>query len=168
MKLTIINGTNRIGNKSLATSRLVQEIADSQGFETHLVTLDNFDSLFRGEYLTFENASKAQLGDLNAINDAKYLVFVVPTYHHGIPSPLKNFLDLVDEPELFSRNVIGIISSNKSGRDGARQTAQVINGYLAYNKAEAAYIHPEIPIINYEEPDKERIEKFLKTIAGMY
>jgi NAD(P)H-dependent FMN reductase len=167
MKLTIINGTNRIGNRSLHISKLVQETAELHEFETYLVTLESFDTLFRGEYLTFENANEAQLKDLRAINDAKYLVFVVPTYHHGIPSPLKNFLDLVDEPELFSRNVIGIISSNKSGRDGARQAAQVINGYLAYNKAQAAYIHPEIPIINYEEPDRERIERFLNTIAGM-
>jgi len=88
----------------------------------------------------------------------------VPTYHHAIPGSLKNFLELVNIKELFANNSIGVISSNKSGMDGARMTIQALNGYIAYNKLPVAYVIPDIPVIDFDSPDKDRLADFVERL----
>lgn len=161
MRITIINGTNKMGNKTINISQVVNAIAKKLGNETYLVTLDNFDQLFRGEHIRLENANENQKKDMRNMIETDVLLFVVPTYHSGIPSPLKNFLDSVKEKALFENKIIGIIAANDSNQNlGARQARQVINGILAYNKA-ISFVVPIIPIIDFEEIDSNRIEEFI-------
>lgn len=164
MKITIINGTNRNENKTINISKTMQKVALDKGLEASLVTLENFTELFRGDTVTMESATKEQKIDLQNIIDAKLLIFVVPTYHHGMPSSLKNFFDLVSIPGMFAHNVIGVISANKKGWDGARHTIDVINGYMAYYKNPSGYVIPDVPIIDYDNPDLERLEIFMNRL----
>jgi len=161
MSITIVNGTNRIGNRSIEISRTVTAIYREMKYRTKLITLNSFDTLFRGDYIHLEAATPAQKRDILSLIMADIIIFIIPTYHSGIPSSLKNFLDALKCSECYDKKVIGIISSNESNRDlGARQGFQTINGILAYLKLRS-FIIPIIPIINFDDIDKDRIEKFI-------
>lgn len=161
MKLTIINGTNRKANRSMGISHAVGKIAREKSFDVNLITLNNFDTLFRGTYIRVENASSEQKRDMRNLITADIILFVIPTYHAGIPSSLKNFLDTLKCNECYEQKVIGVISSNSGNKDlGARQAVQVINGILAHEKLISSVI-PIIPIVNYDDIDHTRIEKYI-------
>lgn len=164
MMIAIINGTNRKENKTIKISKTLINICNQRHLETALVTLENFTDLFRGDYIDMENANTEQKDDLNNIAKANILIFVVPTYHHGIPSPLKNFLDIVGIKGLYANSTIGVLSSNKKGWDGARHTREVINGIVAYNKEPNVYIIPEVPVIYSEDQDISRMEAFVDSL----
>jgi NAD(P)H-dependent FMN reductase len=165
MKITIINGTNRVGNKTKNISKEASRIVSSFGYDFQIVTLDNFTQLFRGEYINLESANKAQKIDIQNMIDADVLLFVVPTYHRGIPSPLKNFLDTLDEDSAFDNKVIGIIASNKTQSFGADQAAQVINGILSFGKLNS-FIIPRINITDHDDIDSERLKEFIGYVVN--
>ena len=166
MKFTIINGTNRIGNKSLEVSKASQDIIKNLGHESRLITLDNFDALFRGEYINLKNANEAQKIDLENMIWADVLIFVVPTYHHGISSSLKNFLDIVGEVSVYEAKKIGLIASN-GGIDGLRQTGQILSGILAFNNNNT-YLLPKDCIVSVKdkEIDKDRLANYISYCVG--
>src|SRR3989344_2074305 len=159
--ITIINGTNRIGNKTQRISLELFGQSQALGLHPSFITLDNFQELFRGTYITLEDATGDMRQDLLSMEDAGMLVFVVPTYHHGIPSPLKNFLDTIEGRELFDGKIIGLISSNAhSQTDGARQASEVINGILSHEKVQS-FVLPRITSIDHSSIDKKRLKDFL-------
>jgi len=160
MKITIINGTNRIGNKSMEVSKASQGIINDLGHESKLITLDNFDALFRGEYINFENANESQKGDLENMLWADILIFVVPTYHHGIPSPLKNFLDIINDVSVFEGKKVGFIAVGKDSK-GVIQTQQVISGIFSYNENKS-YTMPKVAIISPSDIDTKRLQDYFK------
>ncbi len=146
----------------MVVSSAVVEHAEQLGHSVSLITLENFTALFHGTYITLENANPQQVADIQKMVAAELLVFVVPTYHSGIPSPLKNFFDSLKCKEAYAHKIIGVISSNESNRDfGARQTAQVLNGILAYNKL-ISFVVPIVPIIDFNDIDHERIRSFVE------
>lgn len=161
MNVTIVNGTNRIGNRSIEISQSITQIYREMKCKPKLVTLNNFTSLFRENYIDVKVATPAQKRDIHSLMTAQIIIFVIPTYHSGVPSALKNFLDTLKCGECYDQKVIGIISSNDSNRDlGARQAAQTINGILAYLKLRSLVV-PIIPIINFDNIDQERIKNFI-------
>jgi NAD(P)H-dependent FMN reductase len=165
MKITVINGTNRIGNKTMNISQEAISIVSDLGYDSSLVNLTNFTDLFRGEYLSLNNANAAQKKDIQDMIDADVLLFVVPTYHRGIPAPLKNFLDILDEDSAFDNKVIGIIASNKSQSFGADQAAQVINGILSFGKLNS-FVVPRINITDHSNINTERLEGFMEYVIS--
>lgn len=162
MKLTIINGTNRIGNKTIKISQAVLAEAQKLGHETRLVDLNNFTELFRGKYLEkLEGANEGQRKDLENMARADVLIFVVPTYHHSLPGSLKNFLDLLKYLPALDQKIIGVVSSNERlGVDGARAAIQAINGILAFEEL-TSFVVPKILKINFEEIDRKLISEFI-------
>ena len=157
MKITVVNGTNRLGNKTLPISQKVVELSGRLGLEASLVDLNNFTELFRGEYLTLKNALGPKREDLEKILASQLIIFIVPTYHHGLPGSLKNFLDLVKAPEIYEGKVIGFMASSNKNHDlGARQAREVVEGLFAYQKS-IAVIVPKIAILGFENIDEERI-----------
>lgn len=160
MKFTIINGTNRIGNKSLEVSKATEALVRVSGHEVKLITLDNFGDLFRGEYINLSNAKGEQKTDLENMLWADVIIFVVPTYHHGIPSSLKNFLDIVNDVDVFEGKMIGFIGVGHSN-DGIRQTGQIVNGIFSYNRNKS-YIFSKECLINSSNIDTERIANYIK------
>lgn len=162
MQIAIVNGTNRIGNRSIEIAHTANKIIREMGYEVHLISLESFDRLFRGNYISLANATIEQRKDIRHLIAADMLLFIIPTYHSGIPSPLKNFLDSLKCNECYEQKIICVISSNDSNRDlGARQAIQVINGILAYNKL-LSFVVPVIPTINFDDIDYERIENFIR------
>ena len=160
MKFTIINGTNRIDNKSIEVSKVSQGIIKDLGHASRLITLDNFDTLFRGEYINLENANGAQKVDLENMLWADILIFVVPTYHHGIPSALKNFLDIVNDASVFDGKKVGSIAVGKDSK-GVIQTQQVLSGIFSYNENKS-YILPKVAIISPSDIDTKRLQDYFK------
>jgi NAD(P)H-dependent FMN reductase len=166
MKITVINGTNRKGNRSMEVSRDVVKIGEEMGYEVGLVTLENWTELFRGDYVKLGDVKEGKKEDIEKMVEADVLIFVVPTYHTGIPSSLKNFFDSLSSKRAYDKKIIGLISSNSSNKDlGARQARQVINGIIAYKKVQS-FIVPQISIINFDEIDPHRIEKFIEYCVG--
>ncbi|MDO8451284.1 MAG: NAD(P)H-dependent oxidoreductase [bacterium] len=162
MNITIINGTNRIGNRTIDISTEVVKTAVRLNHTASIVTLDNFDMLFRGEKITHENSAPNQEMDMKAMIHSQIHLYVVPTYHTGIPSSLKNFFDILKCDEAFEGKIIGVISSNNHGRDyGARQAVQTITGILSYGKLQS-FLVPIIPIIDFDDIDTQRIEVYLR------
>lgn len=162
MNITIVNGTNRTGNKSIHVSQTVKKLVEQLGHRSSLITLDYFDKLFRGIYIDFRSANKKQKDDIRKLINADIILFVVPTYHSGIPSSLKNFLDILKCNECYDEKVIGIIAGSDHNQDlGARQTMQVLNGILSYQKAKSLVI-PSINITNFSEIDTTRLSDFIK------
>ena len=167
MKITIINGTNRTGNKSIKVTTNTAEIINELGYESSIVTMNNFKELFTGNYLNFIEANTNQKIDLENMQSADVLIFVSPTYHHGIPAALKNFLEIIKEKVIYENKVIGLISSNSSGRAyGAYQAMEVLHGIIAYNKLNS-YIISTVPIIDHENIDNERICEFIKYCSSL-
>ena len=80
MKFTLINGTNRVGNNSIKITKAVAEIVKDFGHDANIVTLDNFDQLFRGDYINFSNANEVQKIDLENMAWADILIFVVHVF----------------------------------------------------------------------------------------
>lgn len=163
MSLTVINGTNRINNKSINISKRLEKLSSEKGISANIVDLNNFTELFRGKYITLENSTKKQKVDINSIIASKVLIFVVPVYHHGIPSSLKNFLDIVNIKELLEGKIIGGVSASNSSKDSIRQTFQIINGIASYNQNIITLI-PSIPMMSVDNIDDARLNNFLEII----
>lgn len=158
MKITVINGTNRKGNESMKISRATKDVLTKKSIDNYLVTLKNFDTLFHGDYLNLGNANPAQKRDLENIISADILIFIVPTYHSGIPSPLKNFFDIVKMKELYEGKVIGFIGTDEDL--GARQAVQVINGIMSYDKV-YSFVAPRITLLGFADIDMKRLEEHI-------
>ncbi|PIR42569.1 hypothetical protein CO058_00670 [candidate division WWE3 bacterium CG_4_9_14_0_2_um_filter_35_11] len=160
MKFTLINGTNRLDNRSIEITKAAAEIVKDFGHDGNIVTLDNFDQLFRGDYINLSNASEVQKIDLENMAWADILIFVVPTYHHGIPSSLKNFLDIINDVSVFEGKKVGFVSVSH-GVYGIMQTKQIINGIFSYN-GNKSYILPKDCIVSPYEIEKEKLEEYIK------
>lgn len=161
MLISIVNSTNRINNKTQLISDRLITLLDQNAFRSNLIKLDNFTKLFRGKYLNFKNANPDQLKELKNIQESDIVIFVVPTYHSGIPSSFKNFLDLIRERKVYQDKVIGIISSNKDGNaEGARQAKQSINAILSYEK-QNSFIVPKIEKVNFNKINDTRLLRYI-------
>ena len=166
MNITIITGTNREGNESQKVSSSTEKMALGRSHTVSKITLENFGALFRGTYMNLENASEEQKEDIQKMISADILIFVVPTYHRGIPSPLKNFLDTIKVPEAYERKIIGVIACTDDGDDhGAWHARDVINGILAHKKLHS-FVVPIIPMIDFTNIDEDRIERFIEYCEG--
>jgi|GEM_PF-4852499 len=163
MKITIINGTNRLNSKTLKVAEMATEICENKNFETKLVTLDNFKTLFTGEYINLENANDLQKQDILNIKKSRIVIFVIPTYHHGIPASLKNFFDIINDREIYNKKVIGLIATNL-GVDTIRQTRTVLDEILAYNKS-ISIIPPKDILIDLSDIDSNRIQDYIEYLA---
>ncbi len=143
-------------------------MAHKLGLETSLITLDNFDALFRGTYIDVGSATQAQKRDIRTMMNADILLFIVPTYHSGIPSPLKNFLDTLKCFDCFDGKVITLVAGSDHNQDyGARQAAQVLNGILSYQKARS-FVLPRISIVDFNDIDNERLREHLAYAINFY
>ena len=160
MKFTLINGTNRVGNNSINITKAVSGIVKDFGHDANIVTLDNFDQLFRGDYINFSNANEVQKIDLENMAWADILIFVVPTYHHGISGSLKNFFDIVNEVTAYDKKKIGFIAIGKSV-EAIRQTEQVLRGIFSFFKNKS-FILPKDCIVSPYEIEKEKLEEYIK------
>lgn len=165
MKIAIINGTNRIDNQSSQIAYAAKDQAVKAGYTADVINLDNFDELFRGDYITGETATMPQKVVIAKMTSADILLFIVPTYHSGLPSSLKNFFDSLRYKPVYENKVIGIIAGSTHNQDlGARQAAQTINGILSHNKV-YSFVVPRITILEFQSIDTPRLDEYLNYLA---
>lgn len=160
MNITFINGTNRQNNKSLNLTQKLSELEILAMHTIEIVDLANFTQLFSGDYINRENASQLQRIDLEAIAGADLLVFVVPVYHGSIPAPLKNFIDIVKDPEIYNNKTIAFISNNSGSIQGAYQAEDAVKSIIAYDRLHSNIVS-KIERMTLGDFDYERAEEFL-------
>lgn len=148
-------------------SNTLQKMLLEKNIDNYLVTLENFDTLFRGEYITLENANPAQKIDLKNIIDANALIYVIPIYHKGIPSSLKNFIDIVNISELLENKIIALISSNRKSVEGAHQTVQILHEYMAFKRNKNSFIMPAINVIDPHNMDIDRLSNLISNMQEL-
>src|SRR5690606_13006323 len=118
----------------------------------------DFSQLFSGDFITLDNASVPQRKVLQAMTEARALIFVCPTYYKTMPGSIKNFFDIVRDKRLYQDKVILSISSNHKNQDfGARNLNTCVDAMSEFYDIRLRRI-PEIPIINPEsiEPGDAR------------
>ena len=114
MRYTLINGTNRPDNKTAHVRLACASVLEDGGHEVRHVTLEHFTQTFT-QYTNLSNATTEQRADIEHMAWAERIVFFVPTYHHGMPGSLKNFLDIVAEKSAYDHKILSLISVNRSG-----------------------------------------------------
>lgn len=160
MKITFINGTNRVGNKTLLLTKELAQLRLLESEDVSIVDMNNFDVLFRGEYISRENSNEHQLKDIQKIAEANLVVFVVPVYHHSIPTALKNFIDTVKDSEIYNNTTIAFVSNNKSSVEGAYQAEDAMKGIIAFDKLHSQIVS-RIEKLTVDGFDELRAEAFL-------
>ncbi len=162
MKLCIINGSIKQNNNSLVVSTTIQRQAQQVEFDSTIVRLESFSTLFTGEYILFETATPAQRQQLEQIAAADILLFVVPTYYKSMPGGLKNFFDSIRYPEMYQEKIIGFVASNHKNQDyGARHAEEVMKGMLIFFNIQAILL-PEIFIFNHENIQESEVNRLLR------
>ena len=166
MNITIVNGTNRENSQTLAVTKLIGNIIVELKHESKLVTLDNFKTLFTGEYMNLDNATQDQKSDLENIQNSKIVIFVIPTYHHGIPGSLKNFFDIIDykKTNLYEKKIIGLVATN-TGVDTIRQTRTILDEIITYYKFTSIIPPKDVTIDLYTTIDEKRITEYLNYLV---
>lgn len=108
LKIPIIIGTNRQGNKSQHVARLVKEVSeDIKGVEAEVYSPMDFNIL--------EGASD-DYKKLVAESDG--LILVVPEYNHSFPGILKLLLDSTQEE--YNHKPVGLVGVSAGGLGGSR------------------------------------------------
>lgn len=172
MKFTLISGTNRQGSKSLAVTRVLQEMYDAAGVDTHLIDLRELPlDLLSPE--AYRNKPAAFQPFVDAVMDADGLVVVVPEYNGSFPGVLKLFIDMLPFPDAFEKRPVAFVGV-ASGRWGALRPVEHLQGVFGYRNA---FIFPErvfLPAIHAELSDSgfgtplivELIESQVKNFIG--
>ena len=166
MNITIVNGTNRENSKTLGVTNTLNNIAVKLNHQSKIVTLDNFKALFTGEYTNLDNSTLKQKTDIQNIINAKIVIFVIPTYHHGVPGSLKNFFDIIDykSTNLYEKKIVGLVAAN-TGVDAIRQARTIINEIFAYYNFTSIIPPKDLTIDLYTAIDEKRLAEYLNYLV---
>lgn len=163
MNITIVNGTNRTNSESIkVTNALNTSITKDT---CNIVTLQNFKTLFTGEYINLDNATLEQKIDLENIINAKIVIFVVPTYHHSLPGSLKNFFDIIDykNTNLYDKKTIGLVAAN-FGVDAIRHTRIIISEIISYYQFTSLIPTKDLHI-DLNNVDEKRLTEYVQYLT---
>jgi len=165
MHITIVNGTTRKSSNSIQVTSLLNKQLEQSTNTCSIVTLENFKTIFTGEYINLENSTLEQKTDIENIINAKIVIFVIPTYHHGMPGSLKNFFDIIDykSTNLYNKKVIGLVANNLEV-DAIRQSRTVLDGIISYYNF-TSIIPPKDCKIDPYNIDEKRLTEYVNYIT---
>ena len=106
--ICLISGTNRPQSQTLRVTKILNQLYQDKGADTHLLDLNQLPAeLFRPESYdkkpaSFESFSKTVL-------DSEGLVVVTPEYNGSFPGVLKLFIDMLKFPESFEKRPVAFV-----------------------------------------------------------
>lgn len=117
MKISIICGTNRVGNNSQYIALLYQQLFKEKSIETSYLSMEHlpFDFAFRNEVFGNSSLDLCKIVSDHIENTNKFLV-VSPEYNGSTPGIIKAFIDGI-QPSRFSGKKVALVGVS-SGRYG--------------------------------------------------
>lgn len=160
MNIVVINGSNRLGNKTMRVSRVAEKIARDMGFNTSFVNLITFTKLFNHEYILAINSSEPyQNRKLYEILHADLILFVTPLSYTTPPLALMNFIELTKLMGLYDNKVIGsLIVSNSM--DMNLPLTNILTDLFEDDQPNTLVLS-KISVINYEKIEFMKVEKYI-------
>jgi NAD(P)H-dependent FMN reductase len=122
---TIISGTNRKGSNTLKVAKQYQEILNSKGLESRLLSLEDIDLLHRDA--AFE-ALETEL-----LIPTQTFIFIVPEYNGSFPGALKMLID-TGKSHMIWWHKRAMITGVSTGRAGNLRGMEHLTGVLNYLK----------------------------------
>lgn len=129
----IISGTNRPGSRSRQIANIVQGLYKEQGEEVGIIDLAEmpFADLTGAHYKG--GLPEKWTKQLDAINGAEGLIFVVPEYNGSMPGALKYFIDHWKYPESFEFRPVCFIGLG--GLFGGMRPVEHLQQVMGYRNA---------------------------------
>lgn len=128
--ITVISGTNRIGNVSVKVANSVVELLTRMGEEVQLLDLQKLprDFVFHNDVFGNADPGMSAISD-QFVKNADKFVFVVPEYNGSIPGITKAFIDAI-WPEQFQNKkaaLIGLASGRAGNVRGLDHLTNILN-----------------------------------------
>jgi NAD(P)H-dependent FMN reductase len=164
LKLLIIHGTNRSGNKSIKAARFVEKIARAYpDFEVRFVSPLDFNMPLDGD-----NNEQRDPKYTEVVTWADCFVIVTPEYNHGIPGSLKRMLD--SEYDAYKRKPVGLMGVSNGDWGGVRAIEHLLHTVKAIGLI-PTHKDVQFPLINEIADDNEIkpefVEKYKKRVDGV-
>lgn len=144
--ITIINGTNRTGNKSQIFSTYYYQILHKM-YNTHLI---------------YPNTDILQVQ--NNINNSNKIIFVIPEYNGSYPGQLKLLIDNCNMNTFKDKHIL--FTGIAAGLQGNVRGVDHLCDVMLYLKAIPFYDRLYFPSINNLINDNEIIDNKTKTLIN--
>lgn len=150
--ITIISGTNRLGNKSIYLATWYQKILADLQVEAKVFNLEDLpdDFLLASRYAEFDRSSAFLQIQETYFFPADRYIFIMPEYNGSIPGILKLVLDSCEIETAFYHKkacLTGLSSGRAGNLRGMDHLTNILN-YLKiqvyHNKLPVSRIHTEL------------------------
>lgn len=141
--VTIISGTNRLGNMTIHVSNAILELLTNDGIEAQVLDLTGLEASFISHNEAFGSASDDFTALVTTyVQNAEKFVFVVPEYNGSYPGICKAFIDCV-QPARFRGKRAAIVGL-AAGRAGNLRGTDHLTGVLNYLNMEVVPKHTHL------------------------
>lgn len=133
--ITIVSGTNRIGNKSIHLARYYRQCLQDKGLEAKLFNLEDLpdDFLLASRYADYRKSDKFLQIQEEFFFPAERFFFILPEYNGSIPGILKLVIDSCDIEKAFYHKK-ACLTGLSSGRAGNLRGLDHLTNILHYLK----------------------------------
>jgi chromate reductase len=146
--VTIISGTNRLGNNTLKVAQYYQKTLSEKGLETNIFSLmDLPDSLISTD-LYGKRSEQFEVIQEQITNTTKFL-FIIPEYNGSFPGVLKTFIDACNFPDSFYDKKAALVGVS-SGKYGNIRGIDHFGGVCSYLHINVLPLRIHIPYIKTE------------------
>lgn len=161
MRITVLNGTNRMKNQCGKVTQKTFDICKAKGHDVSLVDLKDFTIINNEEYILFtESSNRTHKKHFRDIINSEILLIIIPKYFLMLPRALKNFIELTKVFNLFEYKIIGLIESATDADSSLQPTDQLtkLAGIMEIN---SIVLNKKV-IINHERIEENKIKEFVK------
>lgn len=143
--ITIVSGTNRLGNKSIQLSHWYLQSLQNKGQEVKLFNLEDLpdDFLLASRYAAYDRSPAFMSIQEEYFFPADKFIFIMPEYNGSIPGILKLVLDSCDIERAFYHKK-ACLTGLSSGRAGNLRGMDHLTNILNYLKIQV--YHNKLPV----------------------
>lgn len=153
--ITIISGTNRLGNKSMQLAQWYQHTLQRLGESAKLFNLEELpdDFLLASRYAEYDRSPAFLAIQEEYFFPADKFIFIMPEYNGSIPGILKLVIDSCEVEQAFYHKK-ACLTGLSSGRAGNLRGMDHLTNILNYLKIQV--YHNKLPVSRiFTEMDKE-------------
>lgn len=132
--ITVISGTNRVGNNTIKIARHVAALYRGMGETVALLDLQELPAAAYVPEVFGEKPAALSDGFTDKVLASDGLVVLIPEYNGSFPGILKHFVDLLPFPESFDCRPVAFIGL-AAGYHGALRAVEQMQMVFAYRNA---------------------------------